>query len=424
MAEAKHDMNSNETCYQNMKRSVNAGCFGAYTAWNALRYLAIGVFIYMANLNTAKDRDSKFCCPCYYQAANDTSHRYDLSYCIPACTTCNYCESYFNNSSPGNNTCPVQGYVSTNHVIDFDWSRKTGCGDNINISTLYIFLTSYKSMRIIAIILTSHYSVILMVLCSLCSKKKHQYKLKIIESKLLKVIAFYNIMFTTNCLYLLFTTDQFKESTYDKCYVSDVTKVWQTYINSIIFIGIFIAVCHYIMMIIYACKVCCRLYQIKRMDPILIHIRTPSNTSLASNLNSGSESSYETFRTTIPYPITAECMINFLLKVFGASSLLASCYMFYFVFIGQFNSGYIVFALIFISTLDILFFILFQACCQCQGYVQMGNYRMDGKKASINSMNSIKSINSKNSIKSINSVNPHQSIVTSQTEVSTAPRLM
>ncbi len=68
-----------------------------------IRWIVIGWLVYHANVvNTNEISHYKgSCCACYYASednsldAESSGYRYDLSYCIPECTDCGYCEKYF-----------------------------------------------------------------------------------------------------------------------------------------------------------------------------------------------------------------------------------------------------------------------------------------------------------------------------------------
>ena len=139
-----------------------------YSIWNLIRYITIGVLVYQANDRNVHDikKYKRFCCDCYYISKDPTSYglkqntRFDLSYCVPSCTDCNYCESKFNNTaelafeythdtySHDTSSCPVDGYTDSYNAWSWNWNKDTGCSDAISISSLHFFSKRYDAYGI------------------------------------------------------------------------------------------------------------------------------------------------------------------------------------------------------------------------------------------------------------------------------------
>ena len=82
--------------------------FRIYLACNAIRFLTVGIIDYKANHHIVDELNgiSSDCCNCYFVSQNSTTlsmngidnKRFDLSYCMPTCTSCNHCDTIHNDS--------------------------------------------------------------------------------------------------------------------------------------------------------------------------------------------------------------------------------------------------------------------------------------------------------------------------------------
>ena len=78
--------------------------YGFYLVWNGVRFLIIGILIFLANQHHNSDlkKIQKDCCKCYNISLKPENHniiagkRFDLSYCMPECTSCDYCQKIQN----------------------------------------------------------------------------------------------------------------------------------------------------------------------------------------------------------------------------------------------------------------------------------------------------------------------------------------
>lgn len=183
------------TKYENKEyQRIQWRCLRVYTGYNAVRWLVVAILIIWCNYDKQHriEEYQSDCCRCYFVAKspskwrhiNDTQ-RMDLSYCIPNCTDCNFCESSFSNGtlSPDytqyiwsaillqyaereafkeekDMSCPAEYQMSSKQnqttkyhrigpSLSLHWEREMGCTDNVSISTLVFFFKNYRRYGIV-----------------------------------------------------------------------------------------------------------------------------------------------------------------------------------------------------------------------------------------------------------------------------------
>ena len=208
-----------DTAVQQRKPEISIKKFMIYCTWNIIRYIAIAIMIFLANRRNINEINKyrKFCCDCYYVSKQPSNYgiasdiRFDLSYCIPECTDCNYCESFFNGNSSkafnydyiNNPTCPLPQYSSPKSTFNIDWDGETGCGSHISYTSFNFFVKDYTAYGIWSIVVTSLYSLAIM------GVMYYVYSTPNIAIILLRWILIYNILVSEIFLYLLFKPFQY-----------------------------------------------------------------------------------------------------------------------------------------------------------------------------------------------------------------------
>eukprot|EP01083_Nonionella_stella_P003110 8851_1 len=213
---------------------------GIYTIWNIVRYITIGVLVYFANQKNIQETDGykQYCCDCYYVSLDPHLYsniaqdiRFDLSFCIPSCTDCNWCKTRFHNNAQSafdynGEYCPVTGYNDrhSSSTVEWNWNALTGCTDNTPITTLVFLVKSYQSYGVMGIALTVSYSIALLAVLIV------SLGMPIVYMLIFRWILIYNVFVSEICLYLLFKPFQFYRK---ELFVGDKRKQIICEINSI-----------------------------------------------------------------------------------------------------------------------------------------------------------------------------------------------
>eukprot|EP01083_Nonionella_stella_P225465 801562_1 len=189
-----------------------------YAILNALRFVIVGSLILAANYMNREEiiGYQKYCCPCYYVSLHPTAYnihhhtKFGLSNCIPSCTTCGYCDSYFNHTAElafayantTNRQCPIGQYVDHYGFIQSNWQKETGCHDDIRISSLFGFHTSFRAYGYWALAISIFYALLVIIISlagslNRCTQQTSQ------------MMMLWNIIFALILLYLTFIPFQY-----------------------------------------------------------------------------------------------------------------------------------------------------------------------------------------------------------------------
>eukprot|EP01084_Bolivina_argentea_P058452 106756_1 len=244
--------------------------FVCYCIFNMMRYLAIGTLIVIANkLNTTETNHYvKYCCSCWFVSksphdyditlANNT--RFDLSYCIPNCVDCKYCNATYSNvieAYDAIHKCPMRNYQKPHGKINSNWSKKTECANNISITTMQYILKSYNAYSVASCIVCVLY-VIAQIIMIIVENKW----LSNVYTEFLKWIFIYNVILSEVCCYALFKPFQYWTNEMSiggglkiKCQVDSIGKNMELALEYVIIVsGVFVAI--HLILICFNCAWC------------------------------------------------------------------------------------------------------------------------------------------------------------------------
>eukprot|EP01084_Bolivina_argentea_P179228 309723_1 len=187
-------------------KTTNVWCFTVWSVWNIIRYLVVGYFIFTANNKNAKDLHDyqPYCCACYKHSKNQDL-RFDLSYCIPTCTDCTFCDAHPGYET-GKEKCPVGEYQNRyQHSFNTHWTSATGCtSKQVSIISMFFFVKSYSVYAKFALSISIIYAlfnllfVVLTFYTDMCQT-------------FFRWLWVYNIFVTEACLYLMFKPFQYEK---------------------------------------------------------------------------------------------------------------------------------------------------------------------------------------------------------------------
>eukprot|EP01083_Nonionella_stella_P032257 88308_1 len=257
------------------RRKPNTALFMIYVSWNIIRYIIIAILIHLAITRELNDihEYEPFCCDCYYVALDPLEYdipdnvRFDLSYCIPSCCDCDYCNTNFNDNAQNafdyNGTvCPTMtGYQgSDGSRFSWDWDAKTKCASQISYTSMFFFVKSYTAYGVWSIIVAVSYG-----LCLIGS----MYYLRVNANVdlmyiLLRWILIYNILVSEVFLYLIFKPFQYhnkdlmvgKNKKKIMCQVSSIRDVTSSVISVTIYLSIGLVLFHVIYIAYKVCLFC------------------------------------------------------------------------------------------------------------------------------------------------------------------------
>eukprot|EP01084_Bolivina_argentea_P179229 309725_1 len=252
--EVRHESKLDSVKYQckELFKPTNVRGFIVWSVWNIIRYLVVGYLIFTANNNNAKDLDDhkQYCCACYQHSKNQ-SLTFDLSYCIPTCSNCTFCEDHPEYATE-NFTCPVPGYHNRypdTSPFNSDWKHATGCTgahqENVSIISMFFFLKSYSvyakfalSISIIYAIFNLFFAVLAFYITDMCEI-------------FFRWLWMYNIFVTEACLYLMFKPFQYEKKTYSIsgqnviCRRDVISKDWENILASSIIYTLTLVTIHW-----------------------------------------------------------------------------------------------------------------------------------------------------------------------------------
>eukprot|EP01084_Bolivina_argentea_P032136 59445_1 len=255
------------------KKKRNLKIFVIYGVWNIIRYIIIAIAIFIANTRNVEEinKYKKYCCPCYYVSQDPSTYnvknlRFDLSFCIPECTDCNYCETFFDTPQAAFDyegpICPITDYTGGNRKqFNWDWDKETGCNvhnSHVSYTSFEFFAKSYKAYGIWSIVTTGLYSL------GLIGIMYYVYTTPSLAMILLRWILIYNILISEIFLYLLFKPFQYHHEELvvginAKDIVCDVNSISDTAANVIsktIFVSVGLMALHFIYIIYRICGYC------------------------------------------------------------------------------------------------------------------------------------------------------------------------
>eukprot|EP01084_Bolivina_argentea_P125610 222533_1 len=251
---------------QNKKKK----CIGyqPYLIWNGIRFLTIGILIFLANSRHNEDlqKIQDDCCKCYYISTEPDQHdidgdkRFDLSYCMPTCTDCNYCEQ-IKHTTPApidHTSCKWEGYQepkswhNLNIFIRPNFNKVTGCHKNVSITSMYMFAKSYTTYGNWALAMGLVYFFAMGILLW-CFKDRYD--------TISIFIFIYNVVMAELCLYWLFKPHQYHRQTIDyetttaECEVDLISSDAEDMLTIVIFTSFGLL----FLQIIYCIGSCCKL---------------------------------------------------------------------------------------------------------------------------------------------------------------------
>eukprot|EP01084_Bolivina_argentea_P308856 534157_1 len=243
-------------------------CFRIFLLWNAIRFVTVGVLVRKANiqneseLNKIKDD----CCSCYYisQEADqyhiDPNKRFDLSYCMPACTDCNFCNSIKSSFADidSSDTCKWDNYSQPHSWLGLgiyifpSLKKETGCtDDNISITSMHIFEKSYRAYGNWALAIGIIYAFAMIILL-LCWSDKFEY--------ISLIVFIYNYIIAELDLYWIFKPYQYyrKEIEYTndeiiECEIDSIDRTAEDILTALLVITFSLLA----LQIIYCITICC-----------------------------------------------------------------------------------------------------------------------------------------------------------------------
>eukprot|EP01084_Bolivina_argentea_P050805 93426_1 len=209
-------------CEYNKRRQ-----FFIYTTFNVIRFCLMAFLLYWAHHKTIMKHQQyeKFCCSCYYISLNQTHYDdnlditqpFDLSHCIPSCTTCAYCDEKFNNSAQNafdyasdnitnESYCPISGYNESKDWIVWpkEWYEDTGCHNDLSLIGFLFVLKSYDAVGTAACVICGCYAALLLLFIIL-----EWTSLKGSAGCFFRMMIIYNLMLSELCLYFLFKAYQY-----------------------------------------------------------------------------------------------------------------------------------------------------------------------------------------------------------------------
>jgi len=190
-----------------------------YTVFNDVRFIVLATIICAYNVNNQQwiEEYQDDCCRCYFIAQHASEYdgiaenqRVDLSYCVPECADCNYCERGFPDDSTSfanvdRITCnPLAVNYSYNKPFlgfSSDWSAKTGCPRYISIVTLQFFPKDYPTYGVLIVVLVVLYIAITVSLVYCCKAYSGLYSGA--------PIFVWNVIICINAVYTMFKPMQY-----------------------------------------------------------------------------------------------------------------------------------------------------------------------------------------------------------------------
>ncbi len=252
--------------------------FKIYATYNSLRYVAIGVLIFVANNVNIDDVEGykKYCCDCYYISLQPETYniakkaRFDLSYCIPQCTDCNFCKTYYANNAENafnsNLSCPIGNYTDNYHTFNWRWNKATGCPNHISLSSMTFLSKSYRVYGITCIVICIIYAIFLSFMIF------QVHRLPGFAKSLFVWIFIYNILVSEVCLYLLFKPFQYYHKDFRvgenndiiTCEIDSIKDTTERMFNWMIWISMLFVFMHFMYMVINVCVMCWKCIDSKR----------------------------------------------------------------------------------------------------------------------------------------------------------------
>ena len=253
--------------------------FQIYASWNLVRYISIGILIFCSNVININDVNGykKYCCDCYYISLSPDLYnihedeRFDLSYCIPECTDCNYCKSYYDNNATASyndnttDTCPLGNYTNNAGEWNWDWNHETGCHKHISISSMRFLSKSYALYGISALVITIIYALFISLMLFQVAR------LPDFAKSLYIWIFIYNVLISEVCLYLLFKPFQYYHKDINvgddiivTCEIDSIKDTMEIMFNWVIWIAMIFVFTHFLYMIVHLCSICYKCIDSKR----------------------------------------------------------------------------------------------------------------------------------------------------------------